>query len=158
MTIFLWLVLHKQFLTWDNLLKRGFIGPSQCILCEEQEETMDHLLDQCSFSSELWDRIASICKRIDCCRGNISKTIKHWHNHPYQNPILNRIWQLILGFLIWNIWKERNLRIFEGRVNFVERVWASYKQHIKETTMLNRWYEQDLQAIPTEKKSSWKIG
>jgi hypothetical protein len=29
---FLWLVAHKSILTWDNLMKRGFIGPSICPL------------------------------------------------------------------------------------------------------------------------------
>jgi exonuclease III len=32
-TLFLWLVLHSSILTWDNLLKRGFNGPSICTLC-----------------------------------------------------------------------------------------------------------------------------
>jgi hypothetical protein len=26
--LFLWLVSHSSILTWDNLLKRGFVGPS----------------------------------------------------------------------------------------------------------------------------------
>jgi hypothetical protein len=27
---FLWLTVHNNILTWDNLRKRGFIGPSWC--------------------------------------------------------------------------------------------------------------------------------
>lgn len=33
-SIFLWLVLHRQILTWENIWKKGFIGPSRCQLYE----------------------------------------------------------------------------------------------------------------------------
>lgn len=32
-SMFLWLVMRGIILTWENLQKRGFTGPSQCILC-----------------------------------------------------------------------------------------------------------------------------
>ena len=47
----------------------------------------------------------------------------------------------------------------EGRANPMERVWASSQQHIKETTMLHKWHEHDLQEIPIEKTilENWLI-
>ena len=30
--LFMWLVHQKKILTWENLLKRGFVGPSKCHL------------------------------------------------------------------------------------------------------------------------------
>jgi hypothetical protein len=36
-SIFLWLTAQNRILTWDNLLKRGFIGPSRCTLCHQRE-------------------------------------------------------------------------------------------------------------------------
>jgi hypothetical protein len=53
--IFQWLILHNRILTWENLRKRGFIGPSRCHLCEEKEETTNHLLDECTLTAEVWD-------------------------------------------------------------------------------------------------------
>jgi hypothetical protein len=52
-TLFLWLVSHSSILTWDNLLKRGFVGPSLCILCGEAEETITHLLNTCPYTAQL---------------------------------------------------------------------------------------------------------
>jgi hypothetical protein len=52
---FLWLVAHNNILTWDNLWKRGFIGPSWCHLCGQEEETQNHLLNLCPYSSCIWD-------------------------------------------------------------------------------------------------------
>ena len=76
---------------------------------------MEHLLNQCPFSISLWNNIANICKRTDRYPDSVTDTIKNWHKHPFQNSILNRIWHLILRFLLWGIWKERNHRIFEGK-------------------------------------------
>jgi hypothetical protein len=53
--IFQWLILHNRILTWENLRKRGFIGPSRCHLCQAKEETMNHLLDECTYTTEIWD-------------------------------------------------------------------------------------------------------
>jgi hypothetical protein len=55
-TLFLWLVAHSSILTWDNLSKRGFVGPSMCLLCGEAEETMEHLLNSCHYTAQLWDQ------------------------------------------------------------------------------------------------------
>lgn len=106
--IFLWLVAHGSILTWDNLTKRGFIGLSICPLCLEEAETMNHLLNICPFSTQVWDHCASIMRTSDRKRDNISTTIEEWREVAFHSPILNCIWQLLPGFILWKIWKERN--------------------------------------------------
>ena len=54
---FLWLLQNRKILTWENLPKKGFTGPSRCPLCEEQEETMNHLFNECVWTSNLWEWI-----------------------------------------------------------------------------------------------------
>jgi hypothetical protein len=51
---FLWLVAHKRCWTTDRLAKQGLNHPEKCLLCDQEEENMDHLLMQCSFSREFW--------------------------------------------------------------------------------------------------------
>eukprot|EP00253_Pinus_taeda_P008572 PITA_08572 len=41
---FLWLLSHNRILTWDNLQKRSFSGPSIYPNCKQAEETTTHLL------------------------------------------------------------------------------------------------------------------
>lgn len=53
---FLWLVAQRKFLMWDNLLKRGFQGPSICYLCMHNEEDCSHLFFLCPFSREIWHK------------------------------------------------------------------------------------------------------
>lgn len=44
---FLWLLCHNKILTWDNLRKRNFHGPSIFPNCRQEEETIKHLMMSC---------------------------------------------------------------------------------------------------------------
>ncbi len=51
--IFVWLVLRWRALTDDILLKRGWNGASNCVLCLGAIETADHLFVGCVFTNTL---------------------------------------------------------------------------------------------------------
>eukprot|EP00253_Pinus_taeda_P022159 PITA_22159 len=74
---FMWLVHHKKILTWENIRKRGIMGPSRCQLCEEQEETTEHILNSCSYTTWLWDSFSAIFQQSDRDRGSIINTLNH---------------------------------------------------------------------------------
>jgi hypothetical protein len=74
-TLFLWLVTHSSILTWDNLLKRGLVGPSICMLCGEADKTMNHLLNSCPYTAQIWDQSVLIMRTSDRERDNIIDTI-----------------------------------------------------------------------------------
>ena len=85
-SLFLWLVVRGKILTWENLQKRGFTGPSQCIICKKDREDMAHLLDSCPLASMLWDQGAQRFRRLDRVRGSPQASIRSWHPNPFQNP------------------------------------------------------------------------
>jgi hypothetical protein len=53
-SLFLWLVTHTSILTWDNLLKRGFVGSSICMLYGEDAKTLNHLANTCPYTTQVW--------------------------------------------------------------------------------------------------------
>lgn len=53
-SIFLWLVIHMKILTWNNVKKKRFIEPSKCYLCQQKQETSNHLLNECPYVNKLW--------------------------------------------------------------------------------------------------------
>jgi hypothetical protein len=115
---------------------RGFVGPSFCFLCHQNEEMVEHFLNSCSFSSELWDQGASLFQQSNRHRDNIHDTLASWHNNIYENLMLNRIWQLFLGFVMWETWKERNQCILKDTEKNKLMVWECIKQNIQETIRL----------------------
>lgn len=63
--LFLWLFHHMKILTQDNIQRTGVLGPSRCQLCEAQEETMEHLLNDCILTSQLWDTFVTIFQQTN---------------------------------------------------------------------------------------------
>eukprot|EP00253_Pinus_taeda_P035376 PITA_35376 len=118
----LWMVGHRKILTWDKLRRRNFHGPSICHNCFNSEENLQHLLDTCPLASKLWDQIGFRCQLQGKKPGDIIDTIRQWPKSPYDSEILNGLWNIILGIVIWNIWKERNRRIFKNQSSTTEEI------------------------------------
>lgn len=142
----MWLVHHKKILTWENLRKRGSAGPSRCQLCGLQKETMGHLLNLCSGTSTLWNWVASIFNQIDKNENDITETLKNWRKDFSDNQTVNIAWTLIPGFLIWDLWKERNNRIFKDKSSSTQSIMAQILRHLKET--VNALLKQPLEKPP----------
>jgi hypothetical protein len=58
--LFLWLALENKILTWENLRKRGWEGPSFCSLCFRDEETVLHIFVSCTFSQKVWSTLSTV--------------------------------------------------------------------------------------------------
>ena len=112
---FAWTLMHKKILTANNLLKRGWTEDTECKLCDNDLETPAHLYKDCPFTKKVWgiikqwfnlsvldtvSEVGSIYSFWLRCRRKIDK------NHRKEvDGILIYFW--------WNIWKERNRRIFQ---------------------------------------------
>eukprot|EP00253_Pinus_taeda_P020137 PITA_20137 len=131
--LFMWLVLPRKSMTWDNIRKRGILGPSRCQLCEAQEETMEHLLNNCIFTSRLWDTFASIFQRSNRNIGSLFNTLTNWRKNFSNNEVLSSSWALTPSFIIWNVWKERNNRIFRNVKESPQYLYDLILKQIKET-------------------------
>eukprot|EP00253_Pinus_taeda_P005630 PITA_05630 len=116
------LITEGKIITWDNIRKRGILGPSRCQLCGEQEETMEHLLNSCIFTSKLWDFFANIFNQSNRDKESITNTLHGWRNYGSNNEILYSAWALLPSFILWNVWKERNKRIFKEEKNTFPRL------------------------------------
>jgi hypothetical protein len=82
-------------------------------------------------------------RRSNQNRGSIRDTIENWDSITYNNPILNYIWQLLPGFILWQIWKERNKRIFHSKESTPDSTWDRVVILIKETIRSKNWQPRD---------------
>jgi hypothetical protein len=120
---------------------------------------MNHLLNTCPYNAKVWDHCATIMRTSDRKRDNISNTIEEWRDEAFQSPVLNRIWQLLPGFILWQLWKERNRRIFRNTQSNWHHGWTQICHNITETISLQQWSEADL-ICPTQEQSimnNWKL-
>ena len=116
--------------------KRGSIGPHWCCLCQMHEETTNHLLDECNFSSTIWKEGERIFRKNAKQNGRPDITISQWQHQPFSSKILNQIWELFLGFVVCEVWIESNNRVFKDKYKNKKEVWDTLKTHIQETLKL----------------------
>jgi hypothetical protein len=51
---FIWLAAHDRCWTADRLARQNLTHPELCILCDQDKETINHILSSCVFSWEFW--------------------------------------------------------------------------------------------------------
>jgi hypothetical protein len=59
--------------------------------------------------------------------------------------------ELLSGFILWKIWKERNRKIFHSSHLDWQIVWKHIHDNIRETIHLQPWKEEDLSCPPSRK-------
>jgi hypothetical protein len=91
---------------------------------------MEHLLNTCPFKNSLWDQGALDFRQSNRNMHSVRSTISSWRDNSFVNPMLNHIWVLLPGFILWEIWKERNHQIFKEKAQPKEIIWHKIKQKL----------------------------
>ncbi|KAK1610430.1 hypothetical protein QYE76_034103 [Lolium multiflorum] len=115
---FAWLAVQNRLWTADRLAKRGWPHQPSCQLCRCSPETARHLLFECRFSKRIWIAAASWldCPDLIRCLGaGRSRVLDYWHaiaKTPTSSPKGLRTAIMLIS---WEIWKERNERVFNNK-------------------------------------------
>jgi len=52
--IFMWLAFRRRHWTADRRRRYGLDARDNCFLCDQEQETVDHIAASCAFTRELW--------------------------------------------------------------------------------------------------------
>ncbi|XP_077223398.1 uncharacterized protein LOC143857010 [Tasmannia lanceolata] len=149
---FPWTVAYKAIKTCDRLKKRCFQMASWCVLCRKEEETIDHLLLQCQMAHVLWTNLLRSFNMKWVFRRSIRSVILNWKGGRF-GSVGDLLWKLVPYALIWNIWKERNNRIFQGKercvrgiclqtkIDLISRIKALRGTHYSIRDFLRHWQD-----------------
>ena len=133
-------------------------GPSQCCLCYKEDETIDHLLDRCTMVSSLWDRGEEKFIKSVRVRGRLDLTLATWPYQVFKRKLLNRMWELFAGFVVWELWKDRNRWFFEEKNRTIEEFWLLIELHLKEMLTLTQWKSEAIKEMNKQKiLNDWGI-
>ncbi len=116
--IFLWLAARNKLLTAVRLAKRGWRGPSICCLCCAGDEDLPHLFFNCIFARLLWGGLLHswplTLHLLLNCSGNLES---RWRSaRRTLRGRFKELLDLLIAASCWEIWNERNRRIFDNSV------------------------------------------
>ncbi|CAI0466928.1 unnamed protein product [Linum tenue] len=110
----MWLVAHKKILTLDNLQRRGWLLANRCYMCHSAEESINHLLIECDFAKQVWRGFGRVCSILAPPTGDILMAIQRWSSDLPDN-LVGWIGFCALHVISWQVWLERNSRVFRDR-------------------------------------------
>jgi hypothetical protein len=107
--LFFWLVMHGRCWTTHRRWRHGLQESSSCIICDQAEETMDHIILGCVFSREVWSSCLKGFPLQDLVLIQEGDIMLWWTDSRRRLPKPIRRGFDSLFFLVrWTLWKERN--------------------------------------------------
>lgn len=136
-----WLILHQKILTADNLLIRHWPCDWICSLCTDAFEDTNHLAKECSFTISVWNQICSWLGLTQVPNQSQYQHISDWWDILANSGQRGRRKKMIGALLItwWQVWLERNRRIFHQQLLTATQVAFLVKENID----LLRYYPQN---------------
>jgi len=111
----LYRALLNKLPTRDRLFRFRIIEDTVCVLCRQEQETNTHLFFDCQFTKYIW----SLCKLKlgfgNSQMGSISEEAVGLQLKFKAKDTLYSLSKLLLAAAVWNIWQERNRRIFQNQ-------------------------------------------
>lgn len=118
--IFLWTAVQHKILTADVLLLRGWENNYFCPLCMCSLETATHILSECPWSQRVWECMATLAGLPSLLPStwSIDAAPMDWlprlANHVSDATTRKGV-QTLAALICWEIWLERNRRIFHKK-------------------------------------------
>ena len=122
---FAWEVSWGKVLTLDQLKRRGISLVNRCCLCEENEETIDHLLIHCTRAKILWDILLAITGFNWVPPRSVRQFLLAWQSVSVGKK-RKRVWMAAPLCIFWTLWLERNRVVFKNEVPSAHRMKSSF--------------------------------
>jgi hypothetical protein len=129
---FAWLLVQQKILTADNLLIWNIRRDPVCALCAQELEEAAHLCLHCVFAREVWMLVAHWSENlVSVSRPGVG--LEDWWNSSTNSLPKDRRARVsaIIIYTTWNLWKERNRRVFNNKSSTPSHVLALIKEEVQ---------------------------
>ncbi|XP_039051217.1 uncharacterized protein LOC120192513 [Hibiscus syriacus] len=97
-----WMVILDRLPTRDRLIRMGIVSDSLCILCNEDNESRNHLFVECTYATSLWNSIMNLSSMRDIHRSwdsRIEWAAQAWKHKSLLSTILRIAWTVFIYFI-----------------------------------------------------------
>ncbi|XP_016173903.1 uncharacterized protein LOC107616461 [Arachis ipaensis] len=136
--LFGWFVLIGRVNTKERLSRLGVIrlNDNLCVLCQKEIESVEHLFLHCELTWQVWCSWLRSLGEVWPIPRTIRELFERWTG-MHKRKQDQKKWLPDFFAVIWNIWVERNARIFHNQETGVEFV-------IRKTMLsYNEWTASD---------------
>ena len=115
---FLWLVAHNRSWTADRLARRGLPHPEQCPLCDQEDETINHLLVSCVFARQFWYHFLRQVGLHSLSPQPSDTSFDSWWEQAIgaTSGLMQKGLNSLIVLGAWTLWNHRNRCVFYGIV------------------------------------------
>lgn len=119
---FIWLVLHERCWTAERCKRHGLQDDDTCVLCDQESETITHLLINCSYSRQVW---FSALRRLgweNAAPSSVHFSLAEWWCAARKRLQKEdrKAFDTLTVLICWLLWKERNNRTFDHSVHTIQ--------------------------------------
>ena len=126
-----WTAFLGRLPTRDRLISWGLAIQPGCALCSNADETIRHLFFECSFAVATWSRF---CGRYmaspPASLQDVAGLCQQFQRS--QTPLTVPVLKLLNQVIIYNLWRERNARIFRGEASNQEAFYRVVDRHLRD--------------------------
>ncbi|XP_019242423.1 PREDICTED: uncharacterized protein LOC109222532 [Nicotiana attenuata] len=110
----LYMALLDKLSTRDRLARWGVINETLCPMCKVEEESMEHLFFKCSFTAGIWSKIL---QWMGIARQPMgwSQEVDRACSNAKSTSTNSEIYRIALASCVYQVWQERNYRIFQAK-------------------------------------------
>ncbi|CAN6177571.1 unnamed protein product [Urochloa humidicola] len=113
---FTWLLVQERIQCRSVLVRKNVLDNAECALYHHPEETCDHIIFNCPFSSQVWSALAT---NTTSCQVSTLWTIPRAAGLPRQH------FHTFVLLICWQLWKHRNSVVFEAQEPSHRRFWQA---------------------------------
>uniref|UniRef100_A0A453I5E3 Reverse transcriptase zinc-binding domain-containing protein n=1 Tax=Aegilops tauschii subsp. strangulata TaxID=200361 RepID=A0A453I5E3_AEGTS len=98
-----------------QLAHPGLQHHPRCLLCDQEPETIRHLLLECPFARKAWHEVLAWL-RIPAPIPNCEPSLMDWWKHAKENTplILHKALKSVALLVPWMVWKPRNSCVLDN--------------------------------------------
>ncbi|XP_006352585.1 uncharacterized protein [Solanum tuberosum] len=135
---FTWLAIRKACLTHEVIQRRGIQICSRCFMCGEEAEVNSHLFLHCRTAANLWNMFLCILGVNWVMPKTTLELLRQWEGVGRRRRSKEDWWKCIPACIWWTLWKERNERSHDGKLNSTQKI------KMNSLSLLYFWCKQDL--------------
>ena len=116
---FIWLAFHDRCWTVQRRKKCNLQADDPCAFCDQESETIDHLLVSCVFARQIWSFLLHRLGWDIAVPSTVDQSLADWwfSAHKRIAKADRKCFDSMVVLTCWWLWKERNRRTFDHQAH-----------------------------------------